>query len=90
LMADGSELKARDIPEEISGISSVAGAAPVPEPSGLKEIVKKQTQTLERDLIEHALEETAGNVTRAAEKLGLSRKGLQLKMKELGIKRGEE
>jgi two-component system response regulator AtoC len=90
LMADGSELRARDIPEEISGISMVAGAAPVPEPSGLKEIVKKQTQTLERDLIEHALEETAGNVTRAAEKLGLSRKGLQLKMKELGIKRGEE
>jgi two-component system response regulator AtoC len=90
LMADGSELRARDIPEEISGISMVAGAAQIPEPSGLKEIVKKQTQTLERDLIEHALEETAGNVTRAAEKLGLSRKGLQLKMKELGIKRGEE
>ena len=90
LMADGNELRARDIPEEISGISMVAAAALGPEPSGLKEIVKKQTQTLERDLIEHALEETAGNVTRAAEKLGLSRKGLQLKMKELGIKRGEE
>lgn len=90
LMADGSELKSRDIPEEISGISMIAGAPQAPEPSGLKEIVKKQTQTLERDLIEHALEETAGNVTRAAEKLGLSRKGLQLKMKELGIKRAEE
>ena len=49
--------------------------------------MKKQTQSLERDLIERALEETVGNVTRAAEKLGLSRKGLQLKMKELGIRR---
>jgi two-component system response regulator AtoC len=90
LMADGSELKARDIPEEISGLTPTIGGEAQPEPSGLKEIVKKQTQSLERDLIEHALEETSGNVTRAAEKLGLSRKGLQLKMKELAIKRGEE
>ncbi len=57
--------------------------------TSLKEIVRKRTQTLERDLIERALEETGGNVTRAAEKLGLSRKGLQLKIKELGLKRDE-
>jgi two-component system response regulator AtoC len=62
-------------------------SADEPEPSSLKEIVKKQTQSLERDLIERALEDTLGNVTRAAEKLGLSRKGLQLKMKELHISR---
>jgi DNA-binding NtrC family response regulator len=49
--------------------------------------VRRRTQNLERDLIEKALEDTGGNVTRAAEKLGLSRKGLQLKMKELGLKR---
>jgi nitrogen regulation protein NR(I) len=90
LMADGSELRARDISEEISGIASTLGSDHADEPSSLKEIVKKQTQSLERDLIERALEETASNVTRAAEKLGLSRKGLQLKMKELGIKRGED
>jgi DNA-binding NtrC family response regulator len=52
-----------------------------------KELVKRQTQSVERDLIEKALEETNGNVTRAAEKLGLSRKGLQLKIKELGLRR---
>jgi two-component system response regulator AtoC len=90
LMADGNELRARDISEEISGMASTLGSDQVDEPSSLKEIVKKQTQSLERDLIERALEETASNVTRAAEKLGLSRKGLQLKMKELGIKRGED
>jgi hypothetical protein len=38
------------------------------------------------NLDERALEETGGNVTRAAEKLGLSRKGLQLKIKELGLR----
>jgi two-component system response regulator AtoC len=90
LMADGNELRARDISEEISGISPTLNGDSEEEPSSLKEIVKKQTQSLERDLIERALEETGSNVTRAAEKLGLSRKGLQLKMKELGIKRGED
>ena len=77
------------------------GAVREPEPPGpeatrakrwrdrpFKELVKRQTQTVERDLIEKALEETRGNVTRAAEALGLSRKGLQLKIKELGLRRG--
>jgi DNA-binding NtrC family response regulator len=32
---------------------------------------------------------TEGNVTRAARKLGLSRRGLQLKMKELEIDRSD-
>jgi nitrogen regulation protein NR(I) len=87
LMCDGAELRAKDLPEEIGGSSSNAAQTDEQEPSSLKEIVKKQTQSLERDLIERALEETSGNVTRTAEKLGLSRKGLQLKMKELNIRR---
>ena len=37
-------------------------------------------------MIRAALEVTEGNVTRAAERLGLSRRGLQLKLKELGFR----
>jgi DNA-binding NtrC family response regulator len=44
---------------------------------------------VERDLIERALAETAGNVTRAARKLEISRKSLQIKMKELGLREPE-
>jgi nitrogen regulation protein NR(I) len=88
LMSDGSVLRVEDLPEEI--LSSVPGRKDLEatsECSNFKEIVRRRTQNVERELIERALEETAGNVTRAAEKLGLSRKGLQLKMKELGLKR---
>lgn len=92
LMSESAVLQFRDLPHEVieavGGQSLLEGGAE--EPSSFKEIVRKQTQTLERDLIEKALEETGGNVTRAAEKLGLSRKGLQLKIKELGLKRGVE
>lgn len=86
LMCDGTVLTIDDLPEEFAGAypdkTESTGGAP-----SLKQIVRRQTQSLERNLIEKALEETNGNVTRAAEKLGLSRKGLQLKIKELGLKR---
>ena len=90
LMAEGNRLGVEDLPEEVA--VSAGLLTPAGEPTGegafsFKQIVKRQTQSVERDLIETALEETGGNVTRAAEKLGLSRKGLQLKLKELGLKR---
>jgi nitrogen regulation protein NR(I) len=87
LMSEGERLGLRDLPEEIAVPESVP--ADGAEGASFKEIVRTRTQSVERELIERALEETSGNVTRAAEKLGLSRKGLQLKMKELGLKRAD-
>lgn len=52
----------------------------------LKELVKDATRRIEKKAIEEALLETQNNVTQAARKLNISRKGLQLKMKELGIR----
>ena len=62
-----------------------ASAKPSYEES-FKDIVRRERQNLEKNLIERALSECGGNVTHAAERLGLSRKGLQLKMKELGLR----
>ena len=55
----------------------------------MKDIVKQATAELERDLIVKALKETRGNVTRAAKKLKISRKSLQNKMKEFGLRETE-
>ena len=52
----------------------------------LKEQVKEATRRIEKKAIEEALAETSNNVTQAARKLNISRKGLQLKMKELGLR----
>jgi DNA-binding NtrC family response regulator len=52
----------------------------------LKSAARQAAAREERRLISEALEATGGNVTRAAEKLGLSRRGLQIKMKELGLR----
>jgi len=55
-------------------------------PSSLKEAARAAAAETERRMIRAALELTVGNVTHAAERLGLSRRGLQLKMKELGLR----
>ncbi len=87
LLSESDTLAVRDLPEEIA-LELYGGPSAVEEGAlGFKETVRRKTQETERELIERALDEVSGNVTRTAEKLGLSRKGLQLKMKELGIKR---
>ncbi len=64
-----------------------AGAEPSGAQSGsLKDIVRAETSRVERELIVKALEETGGNVTQAARLLKISRKSLQMKMKELGLR----
>jgi DNA-binding NtrC family response regulator len=52
----------------------------------MKEIVRHAQAELEKELIARALDETGGNVTRAAKRLQISRKSLQVKMKELGLR----
>jgi two-component system, NtrC family, response regulator AtoC len=66
--------------------SSGESSDPGTRPDGLKEQVKAAMSRLERDLIVRALQQTQGNVTHAARLLKISRKGLQLKMKELNLR----
>ncbi len=95
LFCDGLELRESDLPGELREAAALSvSTTPLPpaanEPSalvdGLKEQVKAAMSRLERELIVRALEQTGGNVTHAARLLKISRKGLQLKMKELGLR----
>ena len=66
---------------------TLAPAFPAPPgETGLKDIVRQRAAELEKDLITRALEETGGNVTRAAKLLQISRKSLQTKMKEFSLR----
>jgi two-component system response regulator AtoC len=98
LFCDKTEIGAADIPGEIrghtptppqsSGLSLPPGLLSAQD--GLKEQVKAAMSRLERELIVKALEQTSGNVTHAARLLKISRKGLQLKMKELGLRERDD
>ena len=57
---------------------------------GLKELVREAAAKVERDLIVRALQQTGHNVTHTARLLKISRKSLQTKMKELGLRETRE
>jgi nitrogen regulation protein NR(I) len=97
LFADAPFIQASALPDALrergphaapAPLGAVAPLAPLPMPEGasMKEIVRQAQAELEKELIARALEETGGNVTRAAKRLQISRKSLQVKMKELGLR----
>jgi transcriptional regulator with PAS, ATPase and Fis domain len=100
LFCDTQHVRDIDLPVEVrEGVAeSPRQAVPVQlgdakdgvSADGLKEQVKAAMSRLERELIVRALDQTGGNVTHAARLLKISRKGLQLKMKELGLREREE
>src|SRR5208283_5347168 len=84
-----------DLPPEVRGgtpqtppahVTDADLQAALSSEGGLKEHVKVAMSRLERELVSRALQQTSGNVTHAARLLKISRKGLQLKMKELGLR----
>jgi DNA-binding NtrC family response regulator len=90
LLADGPWVGLQDLPAELV---RARGEEPelVDEPGpsdglGLKEYLRVHTAKLERTRIHRVLGEEDGNVTRAARRLGISRKSLQVKMKEYGLR----
>jgi DNA-binding NtrC family response regulator len=87
--AAGAEATAGALP--IATIPGVpVGALPPDGESSMKDIVRGATAAIEKDLIVRALEETGGNVTQSAKRLKISRKSLQNKMKEFGLRDPEE
>ncbi len=56
------------------------------EDLSLKDYLRVHTERLERHRLRRALSAEEGNVTRAARRLGISRRSLQTKMKEYGLR----
>jgi two-component system response regulator AtoC len=96
LFCDTQRIHDADLPPEVRGTPTTSIAPPaevdlqaaLASDGGLKEHVKVAMSRLERELVSRALQQTNGNVTHAARLLKISRKGLQLKMKELNLREG--
>ncbi|MFT3706981.1 MAG: sigma-54 dependent transcriptional regulator [Archangium sp.] len=91
LFADGPRIEARDLPEGVrrgmqSAPNSGTGTTPEVGETPLKDFLKLRQAEIEKSFIVQALAKTDGNVTRAAKLLQISRKSLQTKMKEFGLR----
>jgi DNA-binding NtrC family response regulator len=91
LMADGPIITMAIVPPEIvRAANEPRPAAPGMMETPGRDVLKSHMEEMEKQIIARCLEECDGNVTRAAERLGLSRKGLQLKMIKHRLRKREE
>ncbi len=89
IFADDGQVGPSYLPPEVrelEGSESTSDLEATPGQTGLKEAVREATLRLEREFIGRALDQTGGNVTHTARLLKISRKSLQNKMKELGLR----
>lgn len=83
LFADGDELTVAHLPDSLGAQDD----QPIGDfDSGMKSIVRRATARIERELIKRALDENHNNITHAAKQLNISRKSLQTKMRDLGLR----
>ena len=86
VMATGSKITVRDLPRSIRDGADAAGLS---DEESLKLVAPAKSgghlnlQDTEHRLILRALDDTGGNVTKAAQKLGISRRTLHRRLKEL-------
>ncbi|MGH9841313.1 MAG: sigma-54-dependent transcriptional regulator [Blastocatellia bacterium] len=99
VLADGERLAAADLPDELRAgpapgkpVETFQRTSPATEAGDLLNIpylpdFREARREFERAYIERVLVETGGNVTRAAERVGMHRQSLQQKLKDLGLTR---
>jgi len=91
LLAKNNVITPDDLPEEIRRAEGKVAAMSVGEyKKPIKEYVRVQVENAEKQMIIKYLEELGGNITKAAQRLGLSRKGLQLKMIKYNLRKKSE
>ncbi len=86
LLAPGTEITVADLLGDTAP-SAAAAAAVVPEaePRSFREAKEQMVEAFERDFLVQALRRNNGNITKAAEEIGIYRQNFQQKMRELGI-----
>jgi DNA-binding NtrC family response regulator len=88
LLSKDNVISSREVPAEFKDAASqVAEGLVASDKKPFKEYMRGQVENVERQMIIQCLEESGGNVTQAAKKMGLSRKGLQLKMIKYNLRK---
>ncbi len=96
LLAPGSEITPADLigdasrPAVTSAEDPELGTQDAATTQSFREAKDRVVETFEREFLLQALRRHAGNITKAAEEIGMYRQNFQQKMRELGIKNSDE
>ena len=87
MSAPGDVVTPDQLSPELTGLQAPGSASGPSRPAGRRDVADLATaiSQVERDLIQASLSRHAGNISRTARQLGLTRRGLYLKLKRLGI-----
>jgi len=91
LLAPGPEITEADLfglaaPAPMAAASAASRATPL----SFREAKDRLVEDFEREFLQQALRRHSGNITKAAEEVGMYRQNFQQKMRELGIKNSDE
>lgn len=86
VLSAGNTIEVRHLPAKLTepATTSRSGSGGL---SDRRELLQREFETIERERIQHVLEQTGGNQTLAAELLGVSRRTLVYKLTALGMPR---
>ena len=84
MSAPGGTIEASHLSPEI-GSTQVSAATPAARSGAVPTNLATAIEQVERDLIQAALDRSTGNISEAARTLGLTRRGLYLKLRRLGL-----
>ena len=85
LMSEGNTITPQDLPGLTAAQSGGIHLSIPPQEEDLKKVLKSLTRMAEEQVIRRVLERTGGNRTQAAQRLGISRRALITKIKDLGL-----
>ena len=94
LLAPGSEITAVDLfgsspSDSMGSVDAVAACGPDGGGASFRAAKERVVRAFERDFLVQALRRNEGNITKAAEEVGMYRQNFQQKMRELDIKTEE-
>ncbi len=93
LLSNGEEIDIADLFDDLAtgqpARDSTAGSNAASAALSFRDAKEQVVTTFERDFLLQALRRNGGNITKAAEEVGMYRQSFQQKMKELGIREEE-
>ncbi len=88
LLAKNNLVTGNELPSELKAtLENSLAAQPADDKKPFKDFMRDHVENVEKQMIINCLEESGGNVTKAAKQMGLSRKGLQLKMIKYNLRK---
>lgn len=93
VLASGPEIRRSDLPPLAASLEPSSPAVAAAVTSGAESFAdakRRSIEEFERNYLQAALRDSGGNISKAAQSIGMARQSLQQKIRELGLRGGDD